>query len=179
MCCQLFNCLANLSFDNELAFVARVDASFAGRGTLKTQPILNLTAHGLNFLSDFLNSNGCMMSVVAVFSKDYLNFDWIVALTWQISQLWAVFQPLQIYNLVTLFQILVNIILNSCQGSRLLACWNRYRHFCFLTSCDPWIPATDKDELRLCRCSVDTIDLSANGIADSVSYTEIGWGCGF
>ena len=178
MCCQLFNCLANLSFDSELACVEGVDASFAGRGPLKTHPIFDLTAHGSNLLSDFLKSDGWMMGVVAVFSKDYSNFVWILALTWYIPQkLAAFFQPLQIYNLVTLFQILVN--LNSCQWSRLLLCSNRYPHFSFLTSCDPWISATDKDELRRCRCSVDTIDLSTNEIEDSVSYIAIRWDCGF
>ena len=39
-----------------------------------------------------------------------------------------------------------------------------------LTYCDPWNPATDKDDFRPCRCSVDTIDLSKNKNEDPVSH---------
>ena len=41
----------------------------------------------------------------------------------------ATFQPLQIHNLVTQLQLLLNIELHCCQWLILLVRWNRYRHY--------------------------------------------------
>ena len=49
-------------------------------------------------------------------------------------------------------------------------CFSAIGTISVLTSCDPWIPATDKDAFRPCSCSVDTIDLSTNEIEDPVSH---------
>ena len=41
---------------------------------------------------------------------------------------------------------------------------------CILTSCDPWIPATDKDAFRPWNWSLDTTDFSTNEIEDLESH---------
>ena len=59
-----------------------------------------------------------------------------------ISQMWiAIFQPLQIYTLVTQPQVFMNLKLHCWQWSRLFMCWNRYLHsFCLdiLWSVNSW-----------------------------------------
>ena len=78
----------------------------------------------------------------------------------QVPQMWVtVFQFLQLHNLITQLQFLVQIGLHCCQWSRLLMRWNSYRHFSSLTSCEPGIPATDKDAYRPWSWSLDNTDL--------------------
>ena len=61
-------------------------------------------------------------------------------------------------------------LLSMVESSRALKRLLAIGTICVLTSCHPWIPATDKDAFRPCSCSVDTSDLSTKEIEDPVLY---------
>ena len=89
----------------------------------------------------------------------------------EVPQMWeAVFQLSQLHNLVNQFQLFVFVELHCCQRSRLLMADTAIDNISVFTSCDPWIPATDRDVFRPWSLSFDTSNLSTNEIEDLKSH---------
>ena len=92
-----------------------------------------------------------------------------LALIWQIPQVWVmVFQFLQLHSLVTQLQFLVQMELHCCQDFS----WaeTAIGNISCLTSCEPWIPATNKDAFRPWNSSLDNTDFSTNEVEDPESH---------